>query len=57
MAKNLSITDYRIYLGTLLANEQVRGDIILLSIADEGNLDDFLAHFFVPEGRRFSFQE
>lgn len=42
----LDIFDLRVYLGLLMSNETVRGDIIVLSINLESELDTFLAGYF-----------
>lgn len=49
--------EYRTYLGMLLANEYVRGDIIFMSISLESMLDSFLSGYFVSEDKMGQFEQ
>lgn len=55
--KKLSQFDWRMYLGILLTSEQVRGEIIVSSIALEAQLDRFLSGYFAFPPKRQEFEQ
>lgn len=55
--RKLSRWEWRVSLGLMLGNEHLRGDIILLAISMEQELDSFLARYFCRVGRCSEFHE
>ncbi len=51
-----TLIQFRIRLGIILANEQARGEIILLSITLEAILDGFLSRYFAYEVKEGEFE-
>jgi hypothetical protein len=47
---------FRVRLGVILANEQVRGEIISLSITLEAILDEFLSRYFAHKAKEGEFE-
>lgn len=54
--RRMTQLEWRQYLGILLANERVRGDIIFLSIGMESRLDSFLTGYFAYEAKQRDFE-